>query len=204
MAKFVSAKLADGNIRAAFRIITSDDKPVYDNDVVFNKLFERHPLAAPDKILSVAPELDSSINLQVTENEVLRAINSFPSGSAGGPDGLRPQHIADLVKCADAGRALLSSITALVNTLLRGQCAPEVIPVVFGASLTALEKKIGGMRPIAVGYFWRRLSAKYANYYVTAKLAAYFSPIQLGVGVRGGCETVVHACRPSLVYGCYA
>ena len=34
--------------------------------------------------------------LSVDEAEVRRAVLSFPPGSAGGPDGLRPQHIRDM------------------------------------------------------------------------------------------------------------
>ena len=79
--------------------------------------------------------------------------------------------------------------------LLKSQCATEVIPFLFGANLTALTKKSGGIRPIAVDYYWRRLSAKWANSFATNKLATYFSPIQMGVGVPGGCEAAVHACR---------
>ena len=51
------------------------------------------------------------------------------------------------------------------------------------------------MRPIAVGYTWRRLAAKCANTYAINKLAAQFAPIQLGVGVPGGAEAAVHATR---------
>src|SRR5262249_37692139 len=60
-----------------------------------------------------------------------------------------------------------------------------------------LRKKTGGIRPIAVKYFWRRLSIakKCANFFATTKLAAYFSPLQLGVGVRGGYKAAVHTCR---------
>ena len=59
----------------------------------------------------------------------------------------------------------------------------------------ALQKKSGGIRPIAIGYTWRRLAAKCANSYALVELADLFSPIQLGVGVPGGCEAAVHAAR---------
>jgi len=36
-------------------------------------------------------------SLSVTESDVRCAVLSFPSGSAGGPDGLRPQHLRDLM-----------------------------------------------------------------------------------------------------------
>ena len=32
-------------------------------------------------------------------------------------------------------------------------------------------------------------------YFDSNKLATYFKPIQLGVGIHSGCEAVVHACR---------
>ena len=65
----------------------------------------------------------------------------------------------------------------------------------FGANLTVLVNKFGGIRPIAIGYYWRRLCAKCANYFASNKLGIYFEPIQLGVGVPSGCEAAVHACR---------
>ena len=58
-----------------------------------------------------------------------------------------------------------------------------------------MNKKGGGIRPIAIGYVWRRLAAKCANSFAVAKLASYFSPFQLGVCAPGGCEAAVHAVR---------
>ena len=134
--------------------------------------------------------------LQLTENDVLSAVRSFPIGSSGGPDGICPQHIIDLLGCADIKPTLITAITTLVNHLLQGHCPTEVVPFLCGGSLTALTKKTGGIRPIAVGYYWRRLAAKCVNIFASAKLLNYFNPIQLGVGVRGGCEAAaVHPCR---------
>lgn len=61
--------------------------------------------------------------------------------------------------------------------------------------MIALNKDKGGLRPIAVGYIWRRLAAKCANRYAVARLTAHFAPLQLGIGVPGGCEAAVHATR---------
>ena len=47
--------------------------------------------------------------------------------------------------------------------LFDGRCHPDVMPVLFGGNLTALQKKAGGIRPVAVGYTWRRIAAKYNN-----------------------------------------
>ena len=82
----------------------------------------------------------------------------------------------------------MSSITAFANLVLEEKCHDEVAPNIFGGSLIAPTKKSGGIRPIAIGYAWRRLAAKCAKTYAVAELADYFSPIQLGVGVPGGYE----------------
>jgi hypothetical protein len=195
LSRTITSKINDGNISAALRLLLSDDTVAEKNEETFIKLQERHPSAAADRRSTSEPTQSADSYLQVTNQEVQAAIKRFPAGSAGGPDGLRPQHISDLISCRDSGPSLLANITKLVNLLLKGHCATTVIPILFGANLTALTKKSGGIRPIAVGYYWRRLSAKCANTFASAKLATYFSPTQLGVGVPGGCEAAVHACR---------
>ena len=90
---------------------------------------------------------------------------------------------------------MLTSLTGFVNLILDGKCPKEACPVFFGAKLIALEKKGGGLRPIAVGYTLRRLVAKCANSYAQRKLADFFCPLQVGVAVSGGCEAAVHATR---------
>jgi hypothetical protein len=194
LAKSITAKLEDGNVRAALRLLLCDDKPAEINDDTYAKLLERHPRATSSR--PIAPlRIDDTPCFQVSESEVLKAARSFPVGSSGGPDGIRPLHITSLLNCKEAGAKLLTAITAFTNMLLKGNCPADVVPILFGGNLTALIKKSGGIRPIAVGYYWRRLSAKCANAYASKKLYDFFSPIQLGVGVSGGCEAAIHACR---------
>jgi Reverse transcriptase (RNA-dependent DNA polymerase) len=193
LAAAIMAKVEDGNIKAAIRILSSEEKPAADTDATFAKLQERHPAAPANR--SQPPNPSNMTAIQMNEAEVLKIIRSFPAGSSGGPDGVRPQHILDLVNCRECGTALLTSITGFVNTLLEGKCHPDVAPILFGGNLIALEKKSGGIRPIAIGYTWRRIAAKCANAYATCVLASYLSPIQVGVGVSGGCEAAVHASR---------
>jgi len=83
-------------------------------------------------------------------------ICSFPAGLAG-PDGLRPQHLLDLITCKVAVQEMVSVITT--NLLLEGKCQPEVATILFGGRFGALQKKSGAVRPIAIGYTWRYLAA---------------------------------------------
>ena len=124
----------------------------------------------------------------------MKCISALRHFSAG-PDGLRPKYLLDLYNCKATEQSLLTAISSLINLLLEGKCHPDVIPILFGGNLTALVKKSGGIRLIAVGYTWRRLAAKCANSYAMSRLGDYFAPIQLGVGVSGGCKSAVHATR---------
>ena len=98
----------------------------------------------------------------VSVDEIVQAIRTFPCGSAGGPDGLRPQHLKDMIgPGSGAGaEALLPALVAFVYLVLNGECPESIRPFFFCANLTALRKKNGGIRPIAVGSTLRRLVAK--------------------------------------------
>ena len=51
------------------------------------------------------------------------------------------------------------------------------------------------MRPIEVGYTWRRLAAKCANLIGVEKTSALVAPNQVGVGTPGGAKAAIHATR---------
>lgn len=74
----------------------------------------------------------------------------------------------------------------------------SILKCLFGANLCTLNKKDGGLRPIAVGSVFRRLTAKICCFVVQEESAKYFQPLQLGFGTKQGCETIVHSCRTFL------
>src|SRR6218665_1722784 len=102
-------------------------------------------------------------------------ICSFPMGSEGGPNGLRPQHIAELMADPDAGPGLLKTTTAVINLLLAGTCPQELRSILFGGTLLALRKSCGGLRPIAIGYVRRRLASKCANAFAIPRVTPYLT-----------------------------
>src|SRR6218665_288544 len=194
MAAAVSAKIEEGNIRAATRILCSGDAPAPTDNITFEELRSKHPSPPSDRPPMPTPS-SSAEAFQTTEAMVFDQIRHFPPGSSAGPDGLKPQHILEMITTKDSGPELLSAITGLINILLQGKCPPELRPILFGVTLFALRKKTGGLRPIAIGYYWRRLASKCANKHASHQAAAYLSPKQLGVGVPGGSEAAVHATR---------
>ena len=79
--------------------------------------------------------------------------------------------------------------------MLSGGGPEYALGSVYGAALCALNKKAGGIRPIAVGSVFRRLTSKLAARQASSRLAGILKPKQLGVGVPGGCEAAIHAAR---------
>ena len=132
---------------------------------------------APDKIqtfrelktlnpLEEEPRLQfqdySSQAHQFDEPTVFGQIEAFPNFSAADPSIMYPEHLLHAVNCAasDQSKQANTSITKLVNLASRVQLPVSVEPVFCRASLTALKKLKGGVRPIAVGEVLRRLVAK--------------------------------------------
>ena len=198
MATRVSAKLEEGDFRGAVRLACSEDSIAEANESTIAALRSKHPAPHPDSSMPPPPDshkLEGA--LVVGEGAVAHAIRSFPNGSAGGPDGLRPQHLLDLTSAsAGMGRQrLLRVLTAFTNLLLAGDTPLDICPVFFGASLTALNKKGGGVRPIAVGCTLRRLVAKTVSTAVMTRLGSLLAPLQLGYETPLGAEPAAHSAR---------
>ena len=156
----VERKINQGNIGGAVRILASDDTVAPPTAEVYDMSKAKQP---PDKVNAVyppAPSADDPTATTVTKEEVLRAITSFPSGSAAGLDGLRPQHLKDMVghSAGEAAPRLLGCLAKLLTVKLQGGVTADICPILYGAALTALRKKDGGIRPIAVGIVLRRLA----------------------------------------------
>lgn len=65
----------------------------------------------------------------------------------------------------------------------------------FGASLVALRKKDGGLRPIAIGLLLRRVLSRVCCITLRERTTTLLKPFQLGLGTPGGAEAAVHATR---------
>ena len=175
------------------RVLSSNEGLAPFNLDSYNALLPLHPNAPPDR--REVPLLNTP-SLRVGPATVRAAITTFPNGSAGGPDGFRPQHLKDLVNGTTDDDPLLCAVTDLVNLLLNGDAPSHVRGVLFGADLLAIAKKGGGVRPIAVGYVWRRLVAKVACQHVKERSVALLAPRQLGFAVKGSRGTC-HQTIPS-------
>ena len=88
---------------------------------------------------------------------------------------------------------VLINLTTSVNKLCAGQLPPSVAPFLCGVSFLPCKKKCGGLRLIAVGEVFRRLTSKCVSRAVHSQAPRILPPLQLGVGIPADCEAIVHA-----------
>ena len=199
IAKAAEAKLGEGDVRSAVRIITSTDKFAEYSEETLNTLREKHPQMEdqPQDGELQLPSLTSS--LEVSPIELIKAIRGFPKASGSGPDGLRPRHLLDMIsKDNPYASQLLDHLSGFIEMIVNGKLPETVLATFYSATLTALRKHQGGIRPIACGLTLRRLAAKVAIAKFEPDFLEILLPHQVGVGVPGGAEAVIHAVRAYL------
>ena len=186
----------EGRYSNAVQSLTSTGVADKNDDSAFQELLHRHPVS--DQPSCSAPKTAS---LVVDESAVLACLKGFPRGTSPGASGLRAQHLLDAVSghTAPSAELCLNTLTRFMNFLLSGKAPPVLAPWLCGAPLTALLKKNGGVRPIAVGEILRRLASRLCCQFARPYLSDFFLPYgQVGVGIPGGLEAAIHAVRHSL------
>lgn len=176
--KKVEAKLSDGDVRGAIRLITSDDIIAPNNEDTWAALITKH-LPHPEPASFPDPPTAEPLP-PIEDDQLLAGIASFPPGTAGGLDGLRPQILKDLfsLTLGEDGKELVKATKALLDIMLKGEVPASICPIFYDGSLTALLKKTGGIRPVAVGNAWRRLLSKIVVRRMMPELVDYLAPHQ--------------------------
>ena len=100
----------------------------------------KHPDALPPT-LPVGPLPDA---VRFDTELVRKKVDGFPTGSAAGASGTRPQFLKDILACPNkaAGADALLSLTNLTNHMVAGLAPRELAPFIAGAPLMALVKRV--------------------------------------------------------------
>ena len=130
------------NFKAAIRILCTEEAPAPVDHITLQALRNKHPGPATNRHTPVDPS-GSNLRfspLQVSPEDVKRALRTFPLRSSGGPDGLTHQHIIDLHP-GDSDGILLNSLSELINLMLAGKFDTNINTIIFGGRLLAMARK---------------------------------------------------------------
>ena len=86
----------------------------------------------------------------------------------------------------------------MVNAIFKKQLPPALNDAINNSTITALNKKDGGIRPICVSDMFIRLIAKCTVILEQNFIAKSMAPLQVAVGTRGGAEIAIHGIRAHL------
>jgi hypothetical protein len=162
-------------------------------DETLAELKAKHPQGP----IPTLPEGEVLKTLVATSCQVLKAIKSFPYGSAPGPDGFHARYLFDCAKGRNSSSRIkfLDALTKVVNLIINGDVDEDMYQHLASASLVALRKPKGGIRPIAVGNVLRRLAGKVITSMMKDRFAEILSPNQVGTATPSGAEALVHAAQ---------
>lgn len=124
--KKAQSKLNEGDFKGAIRILSSDDTIAPFKVETYLKLLEKHPEPKMQLILKDPPQQTIA---PVLEPEVTKAVFRFANGSGGGIDGLRPQHLKDMLfkENGEQANKLIRALRTFSEELLNGKAPPSVI-----------------------------------------------------------------------------
>jgi hypothetical protein len=194
--------LEDGQLGRAFRSLTSMGMRDTSDPRILSRLRDLHPQLAPPLPLDL-PLCDPWV---LCSGDIVKHMLSFPIGSAAGLDGFFPQYFRDMLQGLDSATRLRFAHTSApyLQLHLNGAIPSQVSSLLSCANLHALVKGPidgVGVRPLAIGMALPRLLSKLALSSVTPRLSEYLLGVgQLGVGIHGGVETIIHAVSTFMSY----
>ena len=166
------ALTSEGGYSNACKALVSHP-PLAHTAEVTGLLKQKHPVSDRNVDLSSFGPSSSSLVPLADTDLVSKCIRSFHRLSGGGPSGLCPIHLKNCLTTVHRDE-ILEQICALLNILAKGEAPSVLSPFLAGATLTALPKKDDGIRPVAVGDVWRRLTAKFLCNSYKEQASSYF------------------------------
>ena len=127
----LSLKLEEVDFRGAVNLVCSEDTIADMSEATLLALKQKHPPPHPHSRIPQFPKDSVVLSSFVSVEEVIKkAIKSFPNGSAGGPDGLRPQHLKDMVGQTGGSHDLLTALANFLTLVLSGR-TPHPFALIF-------------------------------------------------------------------------
>ena len=126
----MTEKLEEGDVREDIRIAASDDTLARPDEKTLDALRTKHPPRKPAaNDAHLLPDLENNKpSLVVQECAKIDAIKSFPAGSSGSIDGLRPQHLKDMISVQNdkASVKLVARLTEFANLCLSDKVSQSI------------------------------------------------------------------------------
>ena len=193
LARSVRQRVDAGDVSGATRLVIDKGRVISPDKNSAEQLRAKHPQSQ----VKLEQPAYMSLPIVLSIKQLMDSALSMSAASAPGPDGLRPSHLHQFLGegAGDERATVECGLQAFGEVCTAGRVPNAIIPFFFGATLCALRKNDGSLRPIAIGNVLRRLISKAISASLRDRAATLLSPNQLGVGIHGGAEAAVHSAR---------
>ncbi|WP_331035221.1 reverse transcriptase domain-containing protein [Lactovum miscens] len=185
-----------GDLSRASRLLNSFSSLAPINNMTIQKLKELHPPA--DFGSDVIPQTPADSPIVIIDDakaNSLYSIMQFSNGSSPGPSGWGGNMVSSLLLNDECKALFVLFIEDIINARISSYGKRWLT----SSKLIAIDKPNGGLRPIAIGELFTRISGRFLTKLVEKKTNDFFSPVQFGIGVQNGSEKVVHSVRQELL-----
>lgn len=159
---------------------------------VLTKLRSLHPPAgAPlaDMPVDRCPSIGT-----VDQGDLFRLLKTrVNNGAAAGPSGWTGAHLQLIAE--NGSPEAQTGLTMMVKDICNGVFTGHMRSRLVASLLMPLEKRDGGVRPIACGEVFTKLAAHYTMSLIESRLPSLFPRIQFGVKKPGGSESAAQLTR---------
>ncbi|MDR3446153.1 reverse transcriptase domain-containing protein, partial [Dyella sp.] len=162
------------------------------NDTVLEKLRALHPPAGPS--LPEMPVDRSPGIVSMDQTQLFRLLSRrVNNGSAAGPSGWTGAHLQLIAQ--NASPEAQDGLTMLIKDIGNATFGGHMRQRLLASLLLSIEKRDGGVRPIACGEVFTKLAAHYQMHLIEDQLPSLFPRIQFGVRKPGGSESAAQLAR---------
>ena len=198
LVKQIEGRLDEGRVGAAAKVLSRlqalmDGRPApvpLDLERIKAIIQALHPAAEDIDSLDDPPVEGDPAGMELTGNEVLAGIRRLPKETAAGSSGWSNKALMAVVLTADKvlSESICARLAVLFNRGLSGELDGSVAAIWSVSRAALIPKDDEAWRPLGIGEGWYRLMGRVINRKCAKTIGDLLNPLQLCVGVSGGCE----------------
>jgi hypothetical protein len=194
--KRLDARLKEGRISAASSLLEemhkvqegiSLEEPLSLNSIK-QKMRALNPPARELDILPDLPENGDPEGLTFSRGEVDKAIRRLPPDTCTGSSGWSNRAIMAVALTSGKTAEFEGGLTRIFNQAFAGTLHKGVVALWVTCRAALIPKPDGSWRPLGMGECFYRLMGRVAIKSYSAEVGKELAPLQMCVGVSGGCE----------------
>ena len=138
------------------------------------------------------PPSDDPPGILIHIEDLTKALKGIARQSGKGRSGWTYAAILDVLYHRTPGtnnscESGLSAFVAFINAFAASQLTTDILTL-FNMSRVVMIPTKGKYRPLSIMDAWTRLASRTIHRKVASKLGERLAPLQLGIGIKGGCE----------------